>query len=126
MNAPVASFCCAFLASCSSPAPLPQQPPAPPPAPVVIIQSTPEPVKPATVTATVAKDYQKAAQKEIPAVIAPNATPQSVRSVHAADIAARRALGKLEAQGHHPTQESLDAARAAVKRLSDVLNSPTE
>jgi hypothetical protein len=126
MNAPITGLCCIVLTSCSAASPPPPPAPAPPPAPIVIVQSPPEPAKPAAVTATVAKAYQKAAQKEIPAVIAPNATPQRVRNVHTADTNARRALSKLESQGHHPTQEALDAARAAVKQLSDVLNSKPE
>jgi hypothetical protein len=127
MNAPTISLCCALLASCSTPLPPPPPPqPAPPAPPVAIVESAPEPAKPTAVTATVAKAYQKAAQKEIPVVIAANATPEKVRSVHTADNDARRALSKLESQGHHPTKEVLDAARAAVKQLSDVLNSTSE
>ena len=37
-----------------------------------------------------------------------------------------QATVELESQGHHPTKEILDAARAAVKQLSDVLNSTSE
>jgi hypothetical protein len=129
MNMPAFSLC-ALLASCS-PTPPPELSPvsvaAEPalPAPVSPEPANPDPAKPAATT-TVAKAYQKAAQKEIPAVIAPNATPERVRSVHSADVAARRAVSRLEAQGRHPTQAALDAARSAVKQLSDVLNSPTE
>jgi hypothetical protein len=123
MNAPILSLCCVVLTSCAA-SPPPPPPPTPPPA--VVVESAPEPTKPATVTTNVTKAYQNAAQKEIPAVTAPNATPERVRRVHTADSAARWALSKLEAQGEHPTQEALDAARAAVKQLSDVLNSSTE
>jgi hypothetical protein len=128
MNMPAFGLC-ALLASCS-PTP-PELPPvsvaAEPalPAPVSPEPANPDPAKPAATT-TVAKAYQKAAQKEIPAVIAPNATPERVRSVHSADVATRRAVSRLEAQGRHPTQAALDAARSAVKRLSDVLNSTPE
>jgi hypothetical protein len=134
MNMPAFSLC-ALLASCS-PAPPPELPPVSVadepalPAPVSPEPANPDPAKPdpakPAATTTVAKAYQKAAQKEIPAVIAPNATPERVRSVHSADVAARRAVSRLEAQGRHPTQAALDAARSAVKQLSDVLNSPTE
>jgi hypothetical protein len=127
MNVTSLSFCCVLLTSCAAAPPPPSPPPlqAPPP-PVVVIESAPNPAKPTTATANVAKEYQKAAQKEIPAVVAPNTTPERVRRVHTADSAARRALSKLEAQGEHPTKETLDAARAAVKQLSDVLNSQLE
>jgi NAD dependent epimerase/dehydratase family enzyme len=112
MNTPILSLCCVVLTSCAASG--------------AVVESAPEPAKPATVTTNVTKAYQKAAQKEIPVVIAPNATPERVRRVHTADSTARRALSKLEAQGDHPTKEALDAARVAVKQLSDVLSSSTE
>lgn len=123
---------CLFLASCSllSPQPAPivvVQSPAPAPvhAPVAAPAPVPDSVKP-IVTVNVAEEYRKAAQKEIPVVIAPDATPQRVRGVHKADATARRALSRLEAQGRHPTKEALDAARTAVKQLFDALSSSTD
>ena len=119
---------CLLLASCAAkPAPVPA-PPDPEPPPILVpfkLEAKPEPAKP-VVTETITKEYQKAAKKEIPAIVAPDATPESVHNVRTADVDARRALSHLESQGHHPTQSALDAARAAVKRLSDVLSSSGE
>jgi hypothetical protein len=107
----------------------PPIPPTPQPSIVLVVPTQPPPSAPSAppvpkpVTA-VTQQYQRAASQETTAVTAPDATPDSVRSVHRADMDARRALRTLEAQGHHPTDAALTQARAAVKALSDVLNAP--
>lgn len=102
-------------------------PPAPPPpltVEIIPVWPPPPPASPPipAPVATVAAQYQMAATKEVPAVTAPNVTPDYVRAVHQADRIARRALGVLEAQGSRPTLEALTRAREAVRKLSDVLN----
>lgn len=104
MNSAIASLI--ILSGCAAaPPPVPQQPPA-------------------AAAKIVTKQYEDAAKKEIPAITAPAVTPKRVQTVHDADMNARKALEKLEAQGDSPTPEALDAARAAVGKLSDTLKSP--
>jgi hypothetical protein len=108
------------LTACSKP-----PPPPPTPLPPLVVE-VPEPQPPAALpkpVVSVAREYRAALVQEKLTVLAPDATPDSVRAIHQADIEARNALQTLEAQGHHPTPTALKAARDAVRRLSDVLNS---
>lgn len=109
------------LAGCNEmPLPTPPLPPpvveapAPPPAPLP--PPVPKPV------ASVAQDYRRAVQKEKRTVLSDDATVDSVRAAHEADLEAQAAMRVIEGQGHHPTPAALKAARDAVARLLDVLN----
>jgi iron-sulfur cluster repair protein YtfE (RIC family) len=80
------------------------------------------PTKPTSAQiAEVTHEYHAVANKELPAVLAPDATADYVARVHAADIEARKALAKLEHQGKQLTVETLAVARAAVRRLVAIL-----
>lgn len=102
--------------------------PRPPPLPslqaveVLPPVQAPEPAALAGPIASVAQQYQQTARKEVKAVTAPDVTVEYIRAVHTADLHARRALGILEEQGRHATPEALGRARAAVRRLADILD----
>jgi hypothetical protein len=89
------------------------------PAPVLLTPTASPPE-----VAALKRDYAATAAPTIKAVIAPGATAQSVREVHAADRAARRSLVMLEREGSHPTPEQLRIARDAVRALRETLDDP--
>ena len=106
--------------------------PACPPPPPLPVLSCPEvaPVHPTVparsntppTVADVTDAYTTVAGRETAAVTAADATPDYVRSVHAADRNAQMALKALAAEGKHPRKNTLYWARSAVKTLSDVLS----
>jgi hypothetical protein len=86
------------------------------PVPIVLPKSAPAPE-----VAALTRDYAATETPTIKAVIAPDATPESVSEVHRADIAARRSLDALQREGAHPTPAKLQSARAALHALHATL-----
>jgi len=97
--------------------------PVPPPAPEVET-GAPAVVLPPPVIA-VTRAYHAAVGRELPAVLASDVSAETVTRIHAADREARAALSRLEAQGRHYTPDALATARAAVRRLTAVLEDPS-
>jgi hypothetical protein len=107
------------VASCATAPPPPHPAPAPVVAAAVATPPAPPQVPPPVVI--LRRQYRRAEKKEVPAVTSPSVTAEYVRDVHAADLAARRALVALERQGRHPTQQALATARKAVRDLATTL-----
>jgi hypothetical protein len=98
--------------------------PVPPVSPAVsaaaVPATAPAAASAAPVTA-VKQAYHAAARRELPKVLADDVSAERVTRIHSADILAREALGRLEAQGRHYTADALAEARFAVRQLISVL-----
>jgi hypothetical protein len=104
-------------------------PKAPPPPPPVVA----EPIVPPTIVPqsrkpviAVVNAYQAARIKELPAVLAPNVTPDYVANVHYKELAARKAVRALEDEDGRRKPATLEAARRAVRDLEDALAAPKD
>ena len=117
---------CLLLMSCAAPAAVPPPEPVAVAEPVVPDAPAPVPVGvPHAAAVAVTHDYSVARRKELDAVIAPQATPASIKRLHEADVAALAAVQVLEKQGAHPTADALRAARGAVGELQRALDAET-
>lgn len=108
------------LSGCAASAlpPMPLPPPSPPepaasaaPAPPGVVASK-----------TVVNHFDKASVRELSVVLAPDATPDQIDRINAADKQARAALTALGKQGHHIDPATLAHARAAVSALENALD----
>jgi hypothetical protein len=112
---------CLLVIGCAALPPAPVAVPAPPPVPAAVVEPT-KPAAPSPVAAAAKQEYTKVERREVPAIISPAATPESVTRVHRADIAARKAVCELSLQDGHPTA----AAKAELRRAMDELINATE
>lgn len=87
-------------------------PPAHPPSPV------------APQTADIERHYRELQHKELPKIVALNATADFVARLLQADVEVRRAVDILERQGQHPGDGEVVAAGSALQKLEVMVNQP--